>query len=95
MVFTTGFLLGKLADSYLQLEEFITARDLYLFGLQNGDENVVNAFNLALTYEALEDRGNARKHFLRADELLEQQKDQIKESLYRSLKKAVGEKLGE
>lgn len=86
---------GKLADSYLQLEEFITARDLYLFGLQNGDENVVNAFNLALTYEALEDRGNARKYFLRADELLEQQKDQIKESLYRSLKKAVGEKLGE
>ena len=30
---------------YLQLEEFITAtRSLDLFGLQNGDENVVNTF---------------------------------------------------
>lgn len=81
------------ADDFRQLELFETAIALYLLSIEEGNENVVCYYELAQSYEAIKDRVNARLYYQKTDELLEQNKENLKASLYQALKKEVAKKL--
>lgn len=81
------------ADDFRQLELYETAIALYLFSIEEGNENVVCYYELAQSYEAKKDTVNAHLYYQKTNELLEQNKENLKSSLYQALKKEVAKKL--
>jgi len=81
------------ADDFREQGNHKAAKELYLLMMERGSKDVVCYFNLAQTYEKLEEEALAKESYQQTAKLLEEQKDSLKASFYQALKEAVEENL--
>ncbi|MEP2937122.1 MAG: alpha/beta hydrolase-fold protein [Gilvibacter sp.] len=81
------------ADDFRDQERYEPAKDLYLMSIARGNDDVVTYFNLAQTYENLDNAAKAKSLYDKCLILVEEQKDRRSENFYTNFKAAIVERI--
>ena len=81
------------ANDFRIQEKYEAAKELYLLAIENGNDYVVTHFNLAETYEALQENKLAKAAYQQTLEKLEEQKPDLKIKFYDAFKEEIENRL--
>lgn len=85
--------LRHVADDFREQGNAEAASDMYLMSINAGNDDVVTYFNLAQTYEALQNTAKAKPLYDKCLVLIEEQKERRSERWYTAFKAAIVERV--
>ena len=89
---SSGYL-RHVADDFREQGNAVAAKDMYLLAINKGSNDVITYFNLAQTYESLDNKVKAKPLYQKCLELLEKEKENRSERWYTNFKAAIDERI--